>query len=165
MRFRKLIRSRWTAFVVLGLSGCSAGTAPPPIMPADQPATQSERPKAPSDSLKELKMTETAPKTLTISKFKDGDWVQLGVLDFDDKNQGTLSFSGSGPIYDQLEQDWYAISDEPELLWKRSVPREEDGETVMRAAAAMVRPDDERYIYAVFNTLERSYGYRVAFGK
>ena len=29
----------------------------------------------------------------------------------------------------------------------------------------MVRPDDERYIYAVFNTLERSYGYRVKFDK
>ena len=76
-------------------------------------------------------MTETTPRILTISKYKDGDWVRLGALNFDDKNQATLTFEGSGPIYDQLEQDWYTISDEPELLWKRSVPKEQNGETVM----------------------------------
>ena len=106
-------------------------------------------------------MTETGRRTLIITKYKDGDWVRLGKLKFDDKNQGTLSFEGSGPIYDQLEQDWYAIADEPELLWKRSVPHEQDGETVMRAEGVMVRPTDELYIYAVYDTLERSYGYRV----
>ena len=110
-------------------------------------------------------MTDDTPRTLSISKFQDGDWVRLGVLEFDDKNQGTLSFEGSGPVYDQLEQDWYAISDEPELLWKKSVPHEQDGETVTRSEAAMVGPDNEQYIYAVFNTLERSYGYKVKFGK
>src|SRR5689334_2993848 len=105
MRFQKFISNRWTALVLLGVSGCTAGTAPPTAKPSGQSATQTKQPKAPSSSRQELKMTEDTPRTLSISKFQDGNWVRLGVLDFDGKNEGTLSFEGSGPLYDQLEQD------------------------------------------------------------
>jgi hypothetical protein len=115
--------------------------------------------------LKEFEMaTEAGHKKLTISRYNEGVWVRLGVLEFDDSNrEATLTTEGSGPLVDQLEQDWYAIEDESELLWKKSVPYEEDGEIVVRSEGDMVRPGDESYIYAVFSTLERGYGYRVGF--
>jgi hypothetical protein len=108
--------------------------------------------------------TEAGHRKLTISRYNEGDWVRLGMLEFDESNrEATLTTEGSGPLVDQLEQDWYAIEDESELMWKRSVPHEENGELILRAEGVLVRPGDERYIYAVFNTLERRYGYRVGF--
>jgi hypothetical protein len=159
------MRIHWIALLLLGLPGCRDHTPTPHPTAAEKQNSQSERRMSISERPDEIEQTDTSPRKLAISKFHDGDWVRLGVLSFDERNQATLSFEGSGPMYDQLEQDWYTISDEPELLWKRSVPHEKDGETVTRSEGVKVRPDDERYIYAVFNTLERSYGYRVKFGK
>jgi hypothetical protein len=155
----------WPAALVVGLSGCAADTPRQVAQPVSQEDSQQGRPKGQSDVHEELEMTtEDGHRKLSISRYSDGDWVRLGVLEFDNSNrQATLTTEGSGPLVNQLEQDWYAIEDESELMWKRSVPHEKDGEVIMRSEAVMVRPGDERYIYAVFNTLERSYGYRIGF--
>jgi hypothetical protein len=157
----KLTRIRWIALLLLGLSGCADDNPAPRRKSAEQNNSQSERRMRLSDRPDEIELNKTGSRKLAISRFHDGDWVQLGVLEFDGSNRATLTYESSGPLADQLEQDWYAIDDKPELLWKKSVPQEVDGGTVFRTEGVMVRREDEAYIYAVFNTLERSYGYRV----
>lgn len=111
-------------------------------------------------------MNDAAPRKLVISKANEADrLVRIGLLEFDDANQATLSTEDSGQDASQLMQDWYAIAEQDELMWKTTVPGEVDGEVVMKRVAEMVRPDDENYIYAVYDTLSRSYGYSVDFGK
>ena len=104
-------------------------------------------------------------KKLILSKFNDANLpVQLGTLQFDESNHGTLTIDGSGAAAEKLKQDWNEVSSKPELTWKMSVPDVVDGRTIMRIKGSTVHPGEDTYPEAVLNTLERSYGYSVEIG-
>lgn len=90
---------------------------------------------------------------------ENGQPVYLGYLQFE-SNRATLITEGANPEVEKLKADWEEVSNLKELMWKQSVPDEIDGKTVHRVVGQTVRPGDEDYIYAVFNTMERLYGYR-----
>jgi hypothetical protein len=158
--------ARWQSAVLLAfcLSGCADYTTSPPAELSHHRESKRE-PRIVSDihsSDKELEMSDEIPRKLIVSKSTEEDLlVRLGVVSFDESNRATLSTEGSGPEVDQLKQDWQEVTNSSELMWKKSVPGEVDGEKVWRIVAETVRPGDEHYIYAVLNTLERMYGYRV----
>jgi len=91
---------------------------------------------------------------------ENGQYVYLGYLQFDETHHATLVAEGSSPEIEQLQKDWAEVSSRTELMWKKSVPGEVDGRSVTRIIGEDVKPGEADYIYAVFNTLERSYGYR-----
>ena len=98
-------------------------------------------------------------KKLILSKRNGSDqFVRLGMLQFDDTNHASLATEGAGAAVDKLRQDWSEVSQRGELTWKMSVPGEEAGD--VRIVGETVRPGEEDYIYAVLNTMERSYGYK-----
>jgi hypothetical protein len=101
-------------------------------------------------------------RRLIVSKPSDtGRPARLGTLDFDDANRATLSLEASGPDATELQRVWQEVSNQGELIWKQSRPDVIDGETVMRLVGVRAKPGDNKYIYAVLNTLERKYGYVV----
>lgn len=105
--------------------------------------------------------TEVADSKIVLYKSEEnGQYVYLGYLQFDESNRATLITEDSTPEVEQLKQDWAEVSGRSELMWKKSVPGEVDGRSVMRIIGEDVKPGDDDYIYAVFNTMERSYGYR-----
>jgi hypothetical protein len=107
-------------------------------------------------------MTNVATGQLIVSKpTNTGQLARLGTLNFDESNHATLSLDDAGPAAEELKMVWQEISSRNELTWKHSQPDEIDGATVMRIVGETAKPGDFAYIYAVMNTLERKYGYRV----
>jgi hypothetical protein len=110
------------------------------------------------------KQQDAAPRKLIVSKTNTtGQAVRIGSLTFDESNRGTLATEGSGPAVEALKSAWQEIQKEPKLYWTQSVPGEFRGEKVMMNMDVEVPRDDPRYVYAVLDTLERKYAFRVDF--
>lgn len=110
--------------------------------------------------------TSSTPRRLIISKTNSaGRPVQIGTLSFDPTHHATLSTEGGGPAVAELKAAWAEISKAKELIWKQSRPGEVGGEKVTRVVGEKVKPGDDVYIYAVLDTLERKYGFRVDLAK
>ena len=107
-------------------------------------------------------MNNVAPGQLIVSKLANtGQPTRLGTLNFDESNQATLSLDDAGPAAAEFNEVWQELSRMKELTWKHSQPDEIDGVAIMRIVGETAKPGDFAYIYAVMNTLERKYGYRV----
>jgi hypothetical protein len=166
--YKIMIRASGAFLVALGLSGCSGNK----ISPTGNSAAQVESPASAQNSVdhnpseKDKKMTQIATNKLIVSKRNEGGGsVELGTLTFDESNHATLATKGTGPDVEKLKQDWKEVSSKDELIWKKSIPGEVNGEKVIRIVGDKVHPGDDTYIYAVLNTLERSYGYTTDFAK
>lgn len=103
----------------------------------------------------------THPRLIVSLEDEANDRVRLGTLDFDESNRATLSTEGSGPAVEELKQAWQEIAALPELMWKQSRPDEIEGQPVIRIVGVEAKPGDDNYLYAVLDTLQRSYGYVV----
>jgi hypothetical protein len=168
MSYRSITRSAGAALATLGLCGCPANTTSPPAKSASHVESQNKAPNVVENhpSEKDKKMSQVATNKLIVSKRNEGGGsVQLGTLDFDASNHATLATEGSGSEVEKLKRDWKEISGKDELIWKKSVPGEEGGEKIIRIVGEKVHPGDDAYVYAVLNTLERSYGYTVDFAQ
>lgn len=103
------------------------------------------------------------PQRLLVSRRRAG---QLGTITFDATSRATLQTEGTGPDVEELKQAWAEISAKESLDWVKSRPeKRSETETVMIIEKLEVRPGDPRYVYAVFDTLSRKYGFSVDFEK
>ena len=110
--------------------------------------------------------TNSPNKRLVVSKKNNaGRLVQLGTVNFDTSKRATLSSEGSGPDVDALKKIWEEISKLGKLTWTQSRPDQIGGEKVTKIVDVEARPGDDKYIYAVLDTLERKYGYTVDIAK
>jgi hypothetical protein len=154
----------WSALLMLAgaLTGCHEGRNATETKPAERAASSKGITNSEQNVLMEKQMKNATKGHLIVSKPNNtGRLVQLGTLNFDEKNRATLSTEGSGPAVEELKTIWAEISKMKELTWKQSRPGEIDGEKVMRIVGEKAKPGDDNYIYAVLNTLERKYGYAV----
>jgi hypothetical protein len=162
MTFANLVCWTSMACLLCGLTGCRAqADRELDKAPAAAP-TQSDVSATTNTDQREEENGQVTHRKLIISKTDDtGVSVRLGELQFDEANQPTLSTDASGAAADQLTRDWEELRGRGELIWKTSVPDTVEGEEVTRIVGQKVRLGDKDYIYAVMNTLERSYGYEV----
>jgi hypothetical protein len=101
---------------------------------------------------------KTAAQRLVVSKRDVG---RIGTIKFDTSNRATLSTEGSGPEVDALKKAWAEMSSRPKLSRVMTVVEERNGKKITAIEEEEVAPGDENYIYAVFDTLSRKYGFSV----
>jgi hypothetical protein len=134
-----------------GLSSCRKATDSAPT--AHAPAIDTN----PKPNTHMSKQTAKSPaQRLIVSKREVG---RIGTVNFDTSGRATLSTEGSGPEVDALKKAWAEISSQPKLSRIITVEEERNGKKITAIEEEEVAPGDENYIYAVFDTLSRKYGF------
>jgi hypothetical protein len=90
---------------------------------------------------------------------------RLGTVQFDKSNRATLTTEGTSPEVDALKKAWDELSKKPKLSRVITVIEERAGNKVTAIEEQEVKPGEENYIYAVFDTLSRKYGFSVEMAK
>jgi hypothetical protein len=110
--------------------------------------------------------TNATVRRLIVSKPNNaGRLVRLGTVDFDASNRATLATEGSSPEVEELKRVWQEMSNMKKLTWVHSRPVTKGGSEVTQIVGEDASPGEEKYFYAVLDTLARKYGYTVDIAK
>ena len=100
--------------------------------------------------------------TLIISKQDDGGSQRIGTLAFADGAEPVLSVENEGSDAEALRKAWAETSAIDKLPMSHTESGEnESGKPVMRFGEVLVPRGDEEYKWAVYEYLDRTYGYEM----
>lgn len=132
---------RYARFVAVGAMLCGAVGCAMPAARADQKETR----------LIELKVAE-----------RNGDQLRpVGVIVFSPDMPNRLNLIGNDDFTRRLEGVWQDITGRPTLSMASSRDVVRDGRSTRVYGTKAVAPGDPNYPWAIYDVLERQYGYRV----
>jgi hypothetical protein len=102
----------------------------------------------------------TSVTTLIVSK-KNGATERVGTLTFENGGEPALNVETTGPDGEALRKAWDETSAIDPLPMEETRPGETNGKTVTTFGTTLVPRDNEDYKWAVYDYLERKYGYQV----
>lgn len=104
--------------------------------------------------------------TLIVSKVDNGSTQRIGTITFSSDAEPVLSVEGEGKDAEALRQAWAETSAIDPLPMSHTESGESDsGKPVMRFGEALVPRGNPEYKWAVYDYLERNYGYEVKVDK
>lgn len=95
-----------------------------------------------------------------IQEMVNGSFETIGTITFDDKNNGTLTLSASGPSATKLEDAWSGISGQDLIRLKRSARvKDENGNQIRKLMSVEVERASEDFPQASVEYLSNKFGF------
>ena len=98
--------------------------------------------------------------TLIVSK-KNGAIERVGTLTFQNGGKPVLNVEAKGPDGEAFRKAWEETSTIDPLPMEETRPGESNGKSVMTFGTTLVPRDNEDYKWAVYDYLEKKYGFQV----
>lgn len=149
-----MVMKTWTLFAVGALAASCASCRDLTV----EPVADSRPPKTPNSSAKETDDVTT----LLISKKLDGAPTRIGAIAFAEGAEPVLTVEVEGQDADALRKAWNETAAIEKLPMSETRPVEgEGGKRITQFGTVLVPRGNQDYKWAVYDYLERQYGYQV----